>query len=199
MRAANDAQPLVRRYIKLLTNGVLLLLVPSVSRVADEKELEFSSGPAELADDMDADLAEAAELESLQLSQEPLYHDQDLLTCGECRCEFALADILKFIRHKVKECRSRCAEATFGNGDEARDSDEATELKALDADGPLENSDGEVRKQTPSIISQRHKLKLQQAKALQLVSTQQRLRHAQLSRRIVQTVDAYTNTINTGN
>lgn len=157
-----------------------------------------------VGDAMEVDIE--SELASLgQLSQEPLYHDQDLLTCGECRREFALADILKFIKHKVKECRNRsgCGENDY-NGDNGNGMDELKSLvdcEDKDGQGSDQEEDGstEVRKQTPSIISQRHKLKSQQAKALQLISTQQRLRNAQLKQRRPQTVDAHTNTINTGN
>ncbi|KAI1295644.1 B-cell lymphoma/leukemia 11A [Halotydeus destructor] len=176
------------------------------------------SGPEN--NDMDTDLTEAeatgppggplSHADSL-----PIYHDQDLLTCGECRSEFALADIVKFIRHKVKECRLSCAkEYTNGSGDGDRYGGLTDELKSLvdeTADEsqdetevgngrPGEDSDeGEVRKSTQSIFSQRHQLKLREAKALQLVSTQEKWRHAHRlqQRRQVQTVDAHTNTINT--
>jgi len=124
---------------------------------------------------METDLADT-EFESLQLSQKPLYHGQDLLTCGECRCEFALADILKFIRHKMKHCRSRCNDSSY-DGDETHNEngDNNVKLKtnACAADG---NGEPEVRKQTPPIIAQRHKLKLQQAKQT-LVTSAHRLRH----------------------
>lgn len=33
------------------------------------------------------------------------YH-QDSITCGVCQKVFALSDILKFIRHKVKKCNN---------------------------------------------------------------------------------------------
>ncbi|XDV36423.1 hypothetical protein PO909_006204, partial [Leuciscus waleckii] len=33
--------------------------------------------------------------------------DQDLLTCGQCRSRFPLADILEFIEHKRRQCQGR--------------------------------------------------------------------------------------------
>uniref|UniRef100_A0A673K9A1 C2H2-type domain-containing protein n=1 Tax=Sinocyclocheilus rhinocerous TaxID=307959 RepID=A0A673K9A1_9TELE len=33
--------------------------------------------------------------------------DQDLLTCGQCRSRFPLADILVFIEHKRRQCQGR--------------------------------------------------------------------------------------------
>lgn len=151
--------------------------------------------------DLDAESDLAASLD--RLSQEPLYHHQDLLTCGACRKKFALADILKFIKHKVNSCSARnCNE---GGRFEEPDENGLDELKSLvDGVEELEEENGislsgEVRKQTPSIFSERSKLKMLHAKALHLVSIQQR-KARQLNRRAsLQTVDAHTNTINTGN
>ena len=50
----------------------------------------------------------------------------DTLTCGVCRKEFALADIVKFIQHKVLTCNKenyRCATENGGDGATSGESD----------------------------------------------------------------------------
>lgn len=101
---------------------------------------------------------------------------QDILVCGVCQREFALADILKFISHKVNSCSNKenCRINSFNNGDDDLDGtieDEDETATAIAEDGDIvdtvdtNESDSSpvinLRKQTPSIISssQRHKLK----------------------------------------
>ena len=50
----------------------------------------------------------------------------DTLTCGVCRKEFALADIVKFIQHKVLTCNKenyRCSTENGGDGTTSGESD----------------------------------------------------------------------------
>lgn len=53
--------------------------------------------------------------QSQQLQQQLL--TQDILVCGVCQREFALADILKFISHKVNSCSNKenCKISAFNN------------------------------------------------------------------------------------
>lgn len=41
---------------------------------------------------------------------------QDILTCGLCQKTFALADIVKFIQHKVLQCNKENYEQCFTQG-----------------------------------------------------------------------------------
>lgn len=106
------------------------------------------------------------------------FYDQDLLTCGVCRRVFALSDILKFIRHKVKTCSAKkpgCSDRVLDG--RASDDEDDEEEEVIDEDSstpsPSPGSDpqspGRVKSQTPGIInsSQRHKLKLIPAKQQQ--------------------------------
>lgn len=106
------------------------------------------------------------------------FYDQDLLTCGVCRRVFALSDILKFIRHKVKTCSAKkpgCSDRVL-DGD-GRASEEEEEEEVIDEDSstpsPSPGSDplspARVKSQTLGIInsSQRHKFKLIPAKQQQ--------------------------------
>jgi hypothetical protein len=105
---------------------------------------------------------------------------QDILVCGVCQREFALADILKFISHKVNSCSNKenCRINAFNNASDDDLDDIEHELPVISGENEtdidvnninnINNNINEsntspvinLRKQTPSIInsSQRHKL-----------------------------------------
>ncbi|CAK9253350.1 unnamed protein product, partial [Sphagnum jensenii] len=100
----------------------------------------------------------------------------DILVCGVCQREFALADILKFISHKVNSCSNKenCRINAFNNASDDDLDDIEHELPVISGQNETDidvnniNNINEsntspvinLRKQTPSIInsSQRHKL-----------------------------------------
>ena len=63
---------------------------------------------------------------SFLISADPELVGGDTLTCGVCRKEFALADIVKFIQHKVLTCNKenyRCATENGGDSTASGESD----------------------------------------------------------------------------
>lgn len=139
------------------------LTAPSLLADSDEIVLSATAAPALSAD---MDIADEEDLTALGRFRTQFY-DQDLLTCGVCRRVFALSDILKFIRHKVKTCSAKKP----GCSDRRNDGDEDEEEEVLDEDSstpspsPGSGDDPQspaVKSQTPGIInsSQRHKFKL---------------------------------------
>lgn len=143
---------------------------------------------------------------------------QDILVCGVCEREFALADILKFISHKVNSCSNKenCRIRTYNNtsDDECDDAEDATVISGGDNNDSADSANNDssnspvinLRKQTPSIIStsQRHKLiKLRHHRVhhnrsqLNATSCQSSLSPSTPGEKT--TVDAHTNTANTGN
>ena len=91
----------------------------------------------------------------LPVAADPELIGGDTLTCGVCQKDFALADIVKFIQHKVltcnKEnhpCKSKSASSAAnenGSGNDATESEGESNNNSADADkATLEN--GEKRK-----------------------------------------------------
>jgi hypothetical protein len=172
----------------------LLSLVPSFSLPTDlGDETVLSADPPALISNntTTSDLAMDEEMAASALGQfRTEFYDQDLLTCGVCRREFPLSDILKFIRHKVKSCsakKSGCSDR-MNDGDEDEDEDEEEVIDDEDCSTPSPSPPGSepqspvrLLNQTPGIInsSQRHKFKLippkqqQQQKQKQHQQTQQ--------------------------
>lgn len=152
---------------------------------------------------------------------------QDILVCGVCQREFALADILKFISHKVNSCSNKenCRINAFNNASDDDLDDIEHELPVISGQNETDidvnniNNINEsntspvinLRKQTPSIInsSQRHKLIKLKHHRLHSHRSQQNLFNTSRQPSLSpcsgnqnpgekQTVaDAHTNTINT--
>lgn len=67
--------------------------------------LPFCVSPT-VAEPVTADIPEDGESHP-RLEPSTPKRDQDLLTCGQCRSKFPLADILVFIEHKRRQCQGR--------------------------------------------------------------------------------------------
>ena len=83
------------------------------------------------------------------ISADPELVGGDTLTCGVCRKEFALADIVKFIQHKVLTCNKenyRCA--TENGGDSATSGESDVDASTIAA-GTGANSTPISRTTTP--------------------------------------------------
>ncbi|RWS31923.1 hypothetical protein B4U80_05471 [Leptotrombidium deliense] len=162
------------------------------------------------------------------LESDTMYSCQDMLTCGNCHLEFALSDIVKFINHKVISCSKGNCRPSSRDIDENEDgivdtldADASIDDEKDENIDPVTQSCSSVRKQTPSIItsSHRHKLKFLQGKGQHVNNSRNvqvdamRACDPTLVRSsgkspstactfstpgVKQTVDAHTNTINTG-
>lgn len=140
----------------------------SLFSCSDSDEIGLAADPQPLTADPAMDEEELTATALGQFRTE--FYDQDLLTCGVCRRVFALSDILKFIRHKVKTCSAKkpgCSDR-MNDGDEEEEEEEEVidEDSSTPSPSPGSGEDPQsptrVKSQTPSIInsSQRHKYKL---------------------------------------
>jgi hypothetical protein len=81
----------------------------------------------------------------------------DTLTCGVCRKEFALADIVKFIQHKVLTCNKENYRCTAENGGDSTASGES-DVDATTGPGTGANSTPISRTTTPQHQPRRHSI-----------------------------------------
>ena len=94
---------------------------------------------------------------SFLISADPELVGGDTLTCGVCRKEFALADIVKFIQHKVLTCNKenyRCATENGGDSTASGESD----VDATTGPGTGANSTPISRTTTPQQQPRRHSI-----------------------------------------
>ena len=153
------------------------------------------------------------------LSADPDSVGGDTLTCGVCKKEFALADIVKFIQHKVLTCNKEnfnkdpdCKKASAENGD-VTEVTSANQESANTTTTTTTMTSSEVSQSTTSTLTRRHSIStptLPEVKALvgennnsplvaSAASVKTELDSAFLSRkRKVECVDAESNTISTG-
>ena len=59
----------------------------------------------------------------MQCSSFSVEQENDLLTCGTCKADFPLQDIIKFIRHKVNKCDKENVDLDNPDPDEGNQSD----------------------------------------------------------------------------
>ena len=142
----------------------------------------------------------------LFISADPELVGGDTLTCGVCRKEFALADIVKFIQHKVLTCNKenyRCATENGGDGTTSSESDvDATNV------GTGANSTPISRTTTPQHQPRRHSIstvtpgKASPSSDNNNLSTDVKCEDLSASelhrKKKVELVDAESNTVSTG-
>jgi hypothetical protein len=139
------------------------------------------------------------------ISADPELVGGDTLTCGVCRKEFALADIVKFIQHKVLTCNKenyRCATENGGDGTTSSESD----ADAANA-GTGANSTPISRTTTPQHQPRRHSISTVTPGKASPSSDNNNLSSSDVKcedlselnrKKKVELVDAESNTISTG-
>lgn len=146
---------------------------------------------------------------SLFFSADPESVSGDTLTCGVCRKEFALADIVKFIQHKVLTCNKENYESSKKVGAENGDTMPVTTTSTMETSNESSNTlttsllSSSTTTSTTSTLTRRHSIStLPEVKNLVAQAASQNDNNnggdKVKTERKVECVDAEANTVNSG-
>lgn len=126
----------------------------------------------------------------------------DTLTCGVCRKEFALADIVKFIQHKVLTCNKENYESSkkvgAENGEATMEEASATEASNTTTTSITSTANLSSPVTTTTTLTRRHSIStLPEVKNLVAQASQGDNNNVKTERK-VECVDAEANTVNSG-